>query len=63
MRRFIILLNSRPLSPGGTIDNGIFFTKEAAEERINNLSSNGKVEIHEISSIPVKTVTNKVSIV
>ena len=65
MRKFILLggLLKAPLSPGGMKPNGILFTKEEAEDRLNCVSPEVAIEVLEISSKPVEIVTNKRSIV
>jgi hypothetical protein len=65
MRKFILLCgpNKNPLSPYGMKPNGILFTKEEAEDRLNSIISEVAIEVLEISDKPVAIVTNKRSIV
>lgn len=65
MRKFILLYgeNQSPLSPGGHRSNGILFSKEEAEIRLNKMEDAGIITVLEISSRPVEIVVNKRSIV
>jgi len=65
MRKFILLYgpNQVPLSPSGVKSNGILFSKEEAEIRINESPDFALIEVLEISSRPVEVITNKRSIV
>lgn len=65
MRKFMILFgrNKKPLFVGGTVDGPIFFTKEEAEERLNNSGFPDQMEILEVTTKTVTIVTNKKSIV
>lgn len=63
MRKFILLLGNYPLALNGYNPNGILFTKEQAEARMNAYKKPDELQVLEISSIPVEIVTNKVSIV
>lgn len=65
MRKFILLYgpNKAPLSPGGMKPNGILFTKQGAEDRLNHEGDEVLIEVLEINSKPVEIVMNKRSIV
>lgn len=64
MRKFLLLYgpNQAPLSPGGYKSNGILFSKEEAEDRLNK-DADEAITVLEISSRPVEIVTNKRSII